>query len=46
MGGVSPGRRGITLAVVVKRVKVGGRAVLSVEVCCGDRWCHPLVVGE
>lgn len=46
VGGVSPGGRGITLAVVVKGVKVGGRAVLSVQVCRGNGWRHPLVICE
>lgn len=46
MGGVSPGRRGVTLAMVVKGVEVGGGSILSVEVSCGDRWRHPLVVCE
>lgn len=46
MGWVSPGRRGITLAVVVEGVEVGGRAILSVEVSCGNCRRHPLVVCE
>lgn len=44
MGGVSPGRRGVTLTVVVKGVEVGGRPILSMKVSCCDCWSHPLVV--
>lgn len=46
MGRVSPRWRGVTLAVMVKGVKVGGRAILSVKVSRGNRWRHPLVVCE
>lgn len=43
---ISPGRCGVTLAVMVKRIKVGGRSILSVEVSCGNCWSYPLVVCE
>lgn len=44
MGRISPGWCCVTLAVMVKGVKVGGRAILSMKVSRGNGWRHPLVV--
>ncbi len=41
---ISPGGLHVTLAVVIKGVKVCGRSVLRMQVRCRNGWRHPLVI--